>query len=99
MCGERHKYRKFNKDHMVKQLEEIIKEDFERHNRQVIQLCKKHWNQEILLFCKDCKKSGCSTYHALSHVGFSCSTIKEADNEFIESIKKSFETVEEMISI
>ena len=97
-CGERHtKYCKSTKNHEVKRLDEINSKDFERHNRQVIQLCKEHGNQEIILYCKKCKKSGCNTCHLLFHVGHPCTTVEEADKESIENIKKSLRKTEEII--
>ena len=90
-CKEVHRRTKLTRNHSVKNTTEISKEDVDEYKRQVASLCPHHKNQELTLFCTNCKEIGCATCIIKSHSKHDCTDLIEADKNFIEDINSSLD--------
>ena len=85
-CKDVHRKTKFTKSHILKSITEISKEDIDKYRKQVALMCSQHKNQELTLFCTNCKEIGCSTCIIKSHSKHDCTDLIEADKNFIKEI-------------
>ena len=85
-CKNVHRKTKFTKGHILKSITEINKEDVDKYKKQVALMCSQHKNQELTLFCSNCKEIGCSTCIIKSHSTHNCTDLIDADKNFTEKI-------------
>ena len=90
-CKEVHRRTKLTRNHSVKSITDICKEDVDQYKRQVASLCPHHKNQELTLFCTNCKEIGCATCIFKSHSKHDCTDLIEADKNFIKEINSSLD--------
>ena len=85
-CKDAHRKTKYTKNHTLKNITEISKEDVDIHKKQVELICSQHKNQELTLFCTNCKEIGCPTCSIKSHSKHDSTDLIEADKNFIDKI-------------
>ncbi len=89
-CSRVHTMTKLTKNHIIKTMTDINKEDVDRHKRAQTSQCLKHSNQEYVLYCNHCDELACTICFATSHCNYPCKCIelKIADIQFVTTINK-----------
>ena len=98
-CAKGHlQFSKAAKGHVIKTISEVNLTDIEIHNRQKSMLCSLHKNQEVVLYCIDCKQFSCTVCYALSHNKHQCCSVEEADTAVTEKLNESVLSLQKSIT-
>ena len=92
ICRESHLYTKVTKDHQIKLIRDLSREDILHHRKQISAMCTFHRTQEVIVYCKECKDVACTMCCVTKHSKYDCVELEEADATdatFIETIKKA----------
>ena len=90
LCCQYHKRHKLSKQHQLVDLKNV--ETISRLSKKSAQsFCDRHNNEQIKMYCFDCKSSNCLVCQIESHQGHKCSDIEKASQHFslqLEEVNK-----------
>jgi len=71
----------------------------EEQKRKAVNYCNQHPDNEIKLYCYDCKQVLCFSCHAKMHTDHKCTDVKEAAGKSIDELKDVIERLEVSASL
>ena len=93
-CSGFHKKLKLTKNHTIKKITELSKDDVSQRRREMTSKCQMHKDQHVTLYCTDCNEAICHTCFVVSHKIHTVIDLLEADKNFIEQITTLLNTLE-----
>ena len=90
-CCKRHGKLKFAKSHQVLSLKD--KASSEVLLKMTASYCAKHHDEQIKLYCHDCKQVTCVLCHVTDHQKYMCSDIQKSAEEFRKQLDDDIEKV------
>ena len=97
ICRESHKGTKLTKNHMVKAIGEINKDDIAEYHKRKTSVCSIHKNQDLILFCLKCKELVCMACCMTKHFQHNVKDLSEADKDFVQIICTSLDTLKSAV--
>ena len=85
-CSKAHTQTKFTSNHTLKLMKEVTRNDVEQHRKQMATKCANHSNQDVVVYCNNCKEIACTICCVTKHSKHDCIELSKADSEFIKEI-------------
>ena len=93
ICCSFHKRTKATRNHTIKKISDVSRDDISQHKKQIISKCLAHKDQTISLYCTECKDVACTVCFAVSHTKHDCIDIYDADKTFVDQINSSLNSL------
>ena len=74
------------RNHQIKPVRDLSKEDIEEHRHKVSSTCSTHRNQEVLAYCTECKEVACMVCCVTKYAKHDCVKLEKADKKFVKTI-------------
>ena len=87
-CAQAHTGTRITRDHAIKAISDLTKEDIQQHQKQAAGTCLRHSGQQIVTYCSDCHETACAVCCLSRHAQHKITDLEQVNETFFLMLTK-----------